>query len=95
MKAKAAVFMGANTDFDVREFEVTPPPSGYAQMKLIASGVCGTDLHFHNGKLAINPPTIIGHEFVGEITELNEEESKNKDRTLRFEADMPSSVCQL
>lgn len=76
MKAKAAVFMGVNKDFDVREFEVTTPPKGYAQMELIASGVCGTDLHFHNGKLAINPPTIIGHEFVGRICALDEEEGK-------------------
>ena len=76
MKAKAAVFMGAHKDFEVREFEITPTPAGYGQMELIASGICGTDLHFHNGKLAINPPTVIGHEFVGRITDLDEEEGK-------------------
>ena len=74
MKAKAAVFMGANTPFDVREFEITPPPAGYAQMELIASGICGTDVHFHKGKLAIGAPTIIGHEFVGKITAMDEAE---------------------
>ncbi|MBE6756986.1 MAG: hypothetical protein E7552_00340 [Ruminococcaceae bacterium] len=68
MKAKAAVFMGADRPFDVREFPVTPPPAGYAQLELIASGVCGTDLHIHNGKLEENAPAIIGHEFVGRIT---------------------------
>jgi len=76
MKAKAAVFMGVLKDFEVREFEVTDCPRGYGQMELIASGICGTDLHFHNGKLAINPPTVIGHEFVGKITDLDEEEAK-------------------
>lgn len=76
MKAKAAVFMGAHKDFEVREFEVTPTPAGYGQTELIASGICGTDLHFHNGKLAITPPTVIGHEFVGKITDLDEEEAK-------------------
>ena len=74
MKAKAAVFMGAHKDFEVREFPVTEPPKGYARMELIASGICGTDLHFHNGKLAIQPPTVIGHEFVGRITALDEAE---------------------
>ena len=59
MKAKAAVFMGAHKDFEVCEFDVTETPKGYGQMELIASGICGTDLHFHNGKLAINPPTVI------------------------------------
>ncbi len=68
MKAKAAVFMGAHKDFEVREFDITMPPKGYAQMELIASGICGTDLHMHNGKLAVGAPSIIGHEFVGRIT---------------------------
>lgn len=76
MKVKAAVFMGAGKDFEVREFEVTNPPKGYAQMELIASGICGTDIHMHNGKLAVGFPSIIGHEFVGRITELDEEEGK-------------------
>lgn len=75
MKAKAAVFTGVNKPFDLREFLLTAPPKGYAKMELIASGVCGTDLHFHNGKLAIQPPTVIGHEFVGRITEADEEEA--------------------
>jgi D-arabinose 1-dehydrogenase-like Zn-dependent alcohol dehydrogenase len=76
MKAKAAVFMGANVPFDVREFEVCDTPVGYGRCELIASGVCGTDLHFHRGKLAIAPPTIIGHEFVGRLTDCNKEEAE-------------------
>ena len=68
--------MGANQDFEVREFEVTKCPAGYGQMDLIASGICGTDLHFHNGKLSITPPTVIGHEFVGRITDLDEKEAQ-------------------
>ena len=76
MKAKAAVFMGAHKDFEVREFDVTECPAGYGQMELIASGICGTDIHFHNGTLAIGAPTIIGHEFVGRITDLDEAEAE-------------------
>ncbi len=69
MNAKAAVFMGKNEPFEVREFPVTTPPSGFAQMELIASGICGTDLHMHNGKLGAAVPSIIGHEFVGRIVD--------------------------
>jgi len=68
--------MGANKDFEVRAFKVTEAPKGYGRMDLIASGICGTDLHFHNGKLAVAPPTVIGHEFVGKITDLDAEEAK-------------------
>ncbi len=75
MKVKAAVFMGENKNFEVREFEVTKPPKGYAQMELLASGICGTDIHIHNGKLPSAAPAIIGHEFVGRITDVNSEEA--------------------
>ena len=76
MKAKAAVFMGANNPFEIREYELIPPKPGYAKMSLIASGVCGTDIHIHNGKLGGAPNTMIGHEFVGRIEEISEEDSK-------------------
>ena len=76
MKAKAAVFMGAHKDFEVREFEVTKCPENYGQMELIASGICGTDLHMHNGKLAVGAPSIIGHEFVGRIIDLDKAEAE-------------------
>lgn len=75
MKAKAAVFMGAEQSFEVREFEVTDTPDGYGRSELIASGICGTDVHFHRGKLFVQAPTIIGHEFVGRLTDCDEAEA--------------------
>ncbi len=72
MKAKAAVFMGAGQPFDIREFEVTKTPAGYGRSTLIASGICGTDLHFHRGTLFVQPPTVIGHEFVGCLEDCDE-----------------------
>ncbi|MBQ7090925.1 MAG: alcohol dehydrogenase catalytic domain-containing protein [Clostridia bacterium] len=76
MKAKAAVFMGAHKEFEVREFEVTKCPAGYGRMELIASGICGTDLHMHNGKLAVGAPSVIGHEFVGRLVEADRAEAE-------------------
>lgn len=57
MTAKAAVFMGPEKDFEVREFEVTATPKGYGRSDLIASGICGTDVHMHRGKLAVAAPS--------------------------------------
>lgn len=74
-KVKAAIFMGAKTPFEVREFEVTATPKGYGRSRLIASGVCGTDLHFHRGTLAVGTPSIIGHEFVGRLEDCDPEEA--------------------
>lgn len=67
--------MGAHKDFEIREFEITECPEGYGRMDLIASGICGTDLHMHNGKLNVGAPSVIGHEFVGRITELDEKQA--------------------
>lgn len=36
-------------------------------IKVGACGVCGTDFHIFNGESPVNPPVIIGHEYVGEI----------------------------
>ena len=75
MKAKAAVFMGPNKDFEIREFPVTATPAGYGRSELIASGVCGTDVHFHKGTLSVGTPTIIGHEFVGKLVDCDPDEA--------------------
>ena len=75
MKAKAAVFTGALKPFEVREFDITITPSGYGRCELTASGVCGTDLHFHRGTLFVQPPTVIGHEFVGRLVDCDADEA--------------------
>jgi L-iditol 2-dehydrogenase len=58
-------------------------------VKVVRAGVCGTDVHLWNGKLAGVPyPLILGHEFVGTIeeigpesvTDLNENELQVGDR---------------
>lgn len=74
--AKAAVFKGANLPFEVKEYELCTPPKGMALMRLIACGVCGTDIHIHKGKLGIEPPKIIGHEFVGKVVDISGEDSE-------------------
>lgn len=73
MKAKAAVFIAPNKPFEVREFDVTETPKGYGRSELIASGVCGTDIHIFKGKLAMPVPSIIGHEFVGRLLDCDAE----------------------
>ena len=75
-KAAAAVFHGAGKPFEIREFDITPTPAGFARLKLIASGVCGTDMHIFRGKLDNLTPAIIGHEFVGVIEDADAAEAE-------------------
>lgn len=96
-KAKAAVFMGAGKPFEIREFPLTKPEKGMAKIELQASGICGTDIHFHKGKLGIDPPKIIGHEFVGTIREVGEGSNtdlKNGDNVIVNIA-VPCGECTL
>lgn len=51
-------------------------------IKIKKSAICGTDLHIykwnHWARQTINPPLIIGHEYVGEIVELGSEVTQYK-----------------
>ncbi len=68
----AAIFTGIDKPFELREYPVTKPSAGTAAMSLVASGICGTDLHIHSGRLGSTPDRIIGHEFVGKVEALGE-----------------------
>jgi alcohol dehydrogenase, propanol-preferring len=63
---KAAVLeSGRLTIRDVRRPEPTP---GHVLLKVLACGVCRTDLHILDGDLpALHPQVIPGHQIVGEI----------------------------
>lgn len=78
-KAKAAVLTAKNTPFEIREYELTKPQAGYALLKLEASGICGTDSHIRSGKLGEVREQIIGHEFIGKVTDIapNDAETYN------------------
>jgi len=70
-KAKAAYMTGVNQPLDVREYPLIRPAPGMARLELIASGVCGTDLHILRGKLPVGVPLALGHEFVGRVSEIS------------------------
>ena len=72
---KIAVMTGPNRPFEVKEFPLLPVPEGMARMKLLASGVCGTDLHIMRGKLSVDLPACIGHEFIGKVEDIHEADS--------------------
>lgn len=61
-------------------------------VKVIYSGICGSDIHSFLGRnLFITYPVILGHEFVGEIVELGKEvDTFRKGEIITSE---PSIVC--
>ncbi len=74
-KAFAAIFQGTDKPFALKEYPLTQAPTGMALLKLVASGICGTDVHIHEGRLSVGSLSIIGHEFVGEVVDISNEDS--------------------
>ncbi len=71
---QAAVVKEFGTALSVEEYPLPTPGRGQALVKLIASGVCHTDLHAAEGDwpLKPSPPFVPGHEGVGEVVALGE-----------------------
>lgn len=69
---KSAIFYGKN---DLRVEEHAKPTVGENDVliKVMACGVCGTDVHIYEGDKGCadcTPPTILGHEFSGIVEEI-------------------------
>lgn len=71
---KAAVVESLGQDLVVGDNPVPEPGPGQALVKLIASGVCHTDLHAAHGDWPVKPkvPLIPGHEGVGIVEKVGE-----------------------
>lgn len=69
---KSAVFYGKH-NLKVEEHEMPKVGPNDILIKVKACGVCGTDVHIYEGDKGaaeVTPPTILGHEFSGVISEV-------------------------
>lgn len=67
----AAVWTGPGKKFELRRYPVLPPRPGEALLRMVRSGICGTDVHIHAGRLGMpGNKFILGHEFVGRVEAL-------------------------
>ncbi|ALV47356.1 alcohol dehydrogenase [Arthrobacter alpinus] len=68
----AAVVKEFGAPLTIEEYPLPSPGPGQALVKLIASGVCHTDLHAAEGDWPVkpSPPFVPGHEGVGEVVAL-------------------------
>jgi D-arabinitol dehydrogenase (NADP+) len=62
-----AVVYDAPKRYEVREIAKPEPGPGEVRIKVIQVGLCGTDLHIHNGDFNAVFPLIPGHELVGTV----------------------------
>ena len=62
---KAAVLEGANKPLIIEEIRIDSPRSNEVLVRLVASGVCHSDLHFVDGAWRTRYPVVLGHEAAG------------------------------
>ncbi len=60
-----AVVYDAPRSFSISEIPEPTPGPGEVLVKVIQTGICGTDLHIHEGDFYAAFPFIPGHEIVG------------------------------
>jgi NDMA-dependent alcohol dehydrogenase len=70
MRMKAAVLYDVRKPLVVEEVELDPPKAGEVLVKMVATGVCHSDLHVYTGDLTRPFPVVLGHEGAGIVTEL-------------------------
>jgi L-gulonate 5-dehydrogenase len=65
------------------------------QTKILAAGICGTDVHIFHGRRAQEFPFVIGHEYVGIVTAVGPAVTKVKvGDYVTGEANYSCGVCQ-
>uniref|UniRef100_A0A8I5ZM50 Alcohol dehydrogenase 1C (class I), gamma polypeptide, pseudogene 1 n=1 Tax=Rattus norvegicus TaxID=10116 RepID=A0A8I5ZM50_RAT len=69
---RAAVAWTTNAPLSVEEVTVDPPKACEVRVKIISSGICGTDNHILEGKMETPFPVILGHEGAGIVESIGQ-----------------------
>ncbi len=62
-----AVRLQAVSKIEAVGLPIPTPGPGEVLIRVLASGICGTDRHLFNGEFPCAPPVTLGHEFCGEV----------------------------
>lgn len=71
MKALMKVRPGPG-GMELRDRPRPEPQPDWVVLRVLGTGICGTDLHIRDGRAPCSPPLILGHEFAGEVVDLGE-----------------------
>ena len=67
-----AVVYDSPGSFTITEIPTPEPKPGEVRVRVKQTGICGTDLHIHNGKFFAEFPLTPGHELVGPVDALGD-----------------------
>ncbi len=78
MKTTVAVVNKKGKEFEMRDVEIDNPKSHEVLIKIVATGLCHTDLSVKDGYLPTNYPVILGHEGAGIVEKVGDHVSDLK-----------------
>ena len=90
---KAVVkFKDGKDGWEIRDLERPNPADNEVEIKVMAAGICGSELHLYHDNHTYTPPVVVGHEFCGEIVRVGKDVTKWKvgDRVV---SENNKSVC--
>ncbi len=68
----AAVLPSPGAPLQIERIPIPRPRRGEALVRVVACGVCHTDLHVMKGEVAFPTPAVLGHEISGTVEEIGE-----------------------
>ncbi len=71
MKAKAVVLTALN-EYSVEEIELDTPKADEVRIRMVATGLCQSDMSVITGKLPGPTPLVLGHEGAGVVEEIGD-----------------------
>jgi S-(hydroxymethyl)glutathione dehydrogenase/alcohol dehydrogenase len=72
VKIRAAVMHAVAQPLDVCELELAPPARDEVRVRILATGICRSDLSYIEGKWPVALPIVLGHEGAGTIEAVGE-----------------------
>jgi len=75
---KVAVFEKANGPLVLKDVPLQSPDAGEVLVKVLASGVCGSDALINSGSFGNSFPIVPGHEVIGDVVAVGAGETKWK-----------------
>jgi S-(hydroxymethyl)glutathione dehydrogenase / alcohol dehydrogenase len=72
MKTRAAVLYEAGQPAVIEEITLDPPRRGEILVRMVAAGVCHSDMHVRDGLISEPMPLVLGHEGMGVVVEVGE-----------------------
>lgn len=69
---KAAVCYRFHEPLTVENIRIEPPKTGEVRVRVLAAGICHSDIHFIHGEREAPPPLVVGHEAAGIVEEIGD-----------------------